>query len=114
MVVADYVAGVQEGAYRSLHPSGICLREGFKKNGQWHGSLITRGTLGRILDISQFNEGTGVYRIFSADETLVDEIPIVRGKPHGVALTWRRDSIVVTRCFKHGQCVAASIGRKDD
>jgi antitoxin component YwqK of YwqJK toxin-antitoxin module len=114
MVVADYVAGVQDGAYRSLHQSGICLREGFKKNGQWHGPLITRGTSGRILDISQFNEGTGVYRIFSADETLVDEIPIIWGKPHGVALTWRRDGIIVTRWFEHGQCVAASIGRKDN
>ena len=107
-IEAEYSEGVLNGIYRYWHPSGICLRDGFKKAGLWHGELITRGADGTILDVSEFNEGTGVYRIFNSNHQMTDEIPLVDGKPHGVVRTWQLGKLGLIRHFTNGKCIAAS------
>jgi antitoxin component YwqK of YwqJK toxin-antitoxin module len=104
----EYVNGVPNGVWRYWHEHGACLREGFKKNGQWHGKLITRAADGTVLDVSEFDEGTGVYRIFNSNHQLTDEVPLRRGRPHGVARRWVLGKLVETRHYVDGQCVAAS------
>jgi hypothetical protein len=73
-IESEYVDGVPNGIFRERLPSGACLREGYKKHGLWHGHLITRDRHGNVLDISEFNEGTGIYRIFDSTGLLTDEV----------------------------------------
>jgi len=107
-IEADYTDGVENGIYRYWHPRGVCLREGSKKAGLWHGKLITRSADGTVLDISDFNEGTGVYRIFNSNHQMTDEVPLVRGKAHGVVRTWRLGKLVLIRHYDRGKCIAAT------
>ncbi len=102
-----YVNGIPNGVYRYWHEFGTCLRDGFKKNGQWHGTLVTRSADGTVLDVSEFDEGTGVYRIFNSNHQLTDEVPLLRGKPHGVVRCWCLGKLVVTMYYDNGQCSAA-------
>jgi hypothetical protein len=107
-VETEYVAGVPNGRYRSWNEEGVCLREGFKKNGQWDGELITRNSDGTVLDVSTFNEGTGIYKIFNSNGRLTDEIPMQHGKPHGTAKRWVCGELVEMRHYVEGQCVAVN------
>lgn len=102
----EYVQGAPNGSYRYWHENGACLREGFKRNGQWHGTLIARAADGTVLDTSDFDEGTGVYRIFNSDHQLTDEIPLRHGRPHGTAKRWMLGKLVETRHYVDGQCIA--------
>jgi len=104
----EYVNGVPNGCYRYWHEQGVCIREGFTKNGQWDGKFITRKTDGTVLDVSEFNEGTGIYRIFNSNGQLTDEIPLQHGKPHGAAKRWCFGKLVEIRHYLDGQCVAAN------
>jgi hypothetical protein len=103
----EYVDGVPNGSYRSWLENGVCLREGCKRNGKWHGTLITRKSDGTVLDVSEFEDGTGTYRIFNTKGRLTDEVPLRNGKPHGVARRWRSEKLVVTEHFVDGKRVAA-------
>jgi antitoxin component YwqK of YwqJK toxin-antitoxin module len=103
----EYVNGVPNGIWRYWHPDGVCLRDGFRKNGQWHGTLVTRDTDGTVLDVSEFDEGTGVYRIFNSNKQMTDEIHLLHGKPHGVGRCWCFGKLVMTTYFDHGECYAA-------
>lgn len=101
-IETEYVKGVPNGCYRHWLKSGVCIREGRKKDGQWDGPLITRQADGTILDTSEFNAGTGTYRIFNAAGRLTDEIPLRHGKKHGAAKSWRSGKLVV-RHFVDGR-----------
>ena len=103
----QYVDGIANGPYRSILENGVVLREGCKKGGLWHGTLIVRNSHGEILDTSEFVDGTGVYRIFNSDGKMTDEVPLVHGKPHGVVRCWRRDRYNMARYYEHGVCIAA-------
>ena len=103
----EYVNGVPNGIYRSWNRDGACLREGSKKEGLWHGTLVTRSADGTLLDVSEFDEGTGVYRIFNSNHQMTDEVPMLRGKPHGVVRCWRLGKLVTTRFYHNGICSAA-------
>lgn len=94
---SDYVNGVPHGLHRSILENDVVCREGFKKNGLWHGTLITRKNDGTVLDTSEFVEGTGTYRIFTSSGKLVDEIPLLNGKRHGLVRCWRGGRLVETR-----------------
>lgn len=107
---AEYIDGVANGRFRSWNESGVCLREGFKKDGRWDGELITRGSDGTVLDVSEFREGTGVYRIFNARGQLTDEIPMRDGKAHGAAKRWVHGRLVEIRHYEDGACVAVNCG----
>jgi len=98
----EYVDGVANGAHRLWHEKGVCLREASVKGGQWHGTMIIRHCDGTVLDVSEFEDGTGTYRIYSSDGRLTDEIPLLHGKRHGVVRCWRRGKLVVTR-FDEGK-----------
>jgi len=101
------VNGIASGPYRSILDNGVVHREGYKKDGLWHGTIIVRSSRGEVLDTAEFVEGTGVYRIFSSEGKITDEVPLVHGKPHGVVRCWRRDSYNMTRYYEHGVCNAA-------
>jgi antitoxin component YwqK of YwqJK toxin-antitoxin module len=105
------VDGVRNGCYRSWNADGVCLREGSYRNGLRDGALITRKSDGTVLDASEFNEGTGTYRIFNASGQLTDEFPLRDGKLHGAATTWRGGKVAAIRHYVDGQCVAANCGR---
>jgi antitoxin component YwqK of YwqJK toxin-antitoxin module len=106
-IEAEYTDGTPNGIYRYWNQFGVCLREGTKKAGLLHGKFITRSGDGTVLDISEFNEGTGVYRIFNSNGQMTDEIPWVKGKAHGVVRTWCFGKLVLVRYFTNGQCDAA-------
>ena len=38
---------------------------------------------------------------------MTDEVPLVRGKPHGVVRCWRLGKLVTTRYYENGVCNAA-------
>jgi len=78
-----FVNGIANGPYRSILENGIVHREGYKKDGLWHGTVIVRDSRGGILDTSEFVDGTGVYRIFNSAGQLTDEVQLIRGEPHG-------------------------------
>ena len=103
----QYVNGIASGPYRSILDNGVVHREGYKKDGLWHGTIIVRSSRGEVLDTAEFVEGTGVYRIFNSEGKMTDEVPLVHGKPHGVVRCWRRDSYNMTRYYEHGVCNAA-------
>lgn len=105
----EYVNGIANGPYRSILENGVTHREGFKKNGLWHGTLIVRNCRGEVLDSTEFHEGTGIYRIFNSAGQMTDEVPLVHGKPHGAARCWRYGKLAMTRYFDHGICSAALI-----
>ena len=63
----EYVNGSADGSYRYVLNNGVCTRESSLKNGQWHGTMIIRSSEGTVLDASEFDEGSGVYRLFSSD-----------------------------------------------
>ena len=107
-IEAEYIDGVANGIYRYWHPCGVCLREGSKKAGLWHGKLITRSTDGTVLDVSEFHEGTGTYRIFNTNKQMTDEIPMVRGKTHGIVRTWQLGELTWVRHYVDGQCISAT------
>lgn len=108
----EFVNGVQEGIYRAWTRDGVCLREGTKRNGHWHGTLITRAADGIILDMAPFDHGTGVYRIFNTIGQLVDEIPLRAGKHHGMARRWLAGKPVETRHYIDGVCQAINLEAK--
>jgi antitoxin component YwqK of YwqJK toxin-antitoxin module len=85
----EYVDGIANGISRRINENGVCTRECTMKDGQRHGTLITRDANGTVLDTSEFIDGTGIYRIFNAAGRLRDEIPLIRGKSHGLAKRWR-------------------------
>jgi hypothetical protein len=88
------VNSVPNGRYRSRLLNGVCLREASVKDGQWHGTMTVRRSDGVVLDVSEFENGTEVYRIFTADGRLTDQIPLRRGKS-------------VVRYFIDGWCTGA-------
>lgn len=104
----QYRNGIKDGISRSWNQQGVCLREGFIRHGQWRGTLITRSSDGTILDSAVFDDGTGVYKIFNANDQLIDEIPMRSGKPHGASRTWLRGRLVLTRHYSDGLCEAAN------
>ncbi|HSZ56745.1 MAG TPA: hypothetical protein VK797_13840 [Tepidisphaeraceae bacterium] len=65
----EYVNGIANGSYRSILENGIVHREGYKKDGVWHGTPIVRNSDGEVLDTGDFVDGTGVYRIFQFGRT---------------------------------------------
>ena len=103
----QYVEGIENGPFRSILENGVVHREGRKKDGVWHGTLVVRNSRGEVLDTTEFVEGTGVYRIFNSAGQMTDEVPLVRGKPHGVVRCWRLGKLVTTRYYEHGKCNAA-------
>jgi len=107
-IETEYVNGVPNGIFRYWHEGGACLREGFKINGLWHGKLITRSTDGSVLDVSDFDEGTGVYRIFNSNNQMTDEVPMLRGTIHGVIRCWRLGKLITTSFFDNGVCNAVT------
>jgi antitoxin component YwqK of YwqJK toxin-antitoxin module len=79
-----YADGVREGHFRYILPNGVVQREGQCHEDEFHGTMITRDSTGQILDRSTFVNGTGVYRIFTSEGSLSWEIPLRRGKRHGL------------------------------
>ena len=77
-----YVNGIANGLHRSVLENGVLHREGCKRDGHWHGTLIVRNSRGEVSDVCEFVDGTGVYRIFNAADQMTDEVPMVHGKPH--------------------------------
>lgn len=78
------VGGAKTGPWRRLLSDGSVHRECDLVDGEFHGAMVTRGRAGLILDLSGFVHGTGVYRIFTSDDRLAWEIPLVRGRKHGL------------------------------
>jgi hypothetical protein len=109
-IEVEYVNGIRNGVYRHWLKNGVCHREGYTKNGQWHGRLINRASNGAILDETEFVEGTGTYRIFNSNDQLTDEIPLRHGQPHGSARRWILGNLVETRHYVDGQCIAVNCG----
>ena len=107
-VEAEYVNGVQEGVYRYVKANGVCIREGRKKGGRWHGRHIIRAADGTVLSDSEFIDGNGIYRIFNTAKQLTDEVPLFDGRPHGTAKRWVRGVLVELRHYENGMCVAVS------
>src|SRR6478752_10728598 len=101
-----YVNGIKEGVYRYVKPNGVCIREGSKRAGRWHGRHIIRAEDGTVLSDSEFIDGTGVYRIFNSSKQLTDEVPLHDGKPHGITKRWVRGILVELRHYENGKCVA--------
>jgi len=106
---SEWVNGIADGVYRSWNAAGVCLRDGYKKDGKWHGPLTTCDSSGRILDVSAFHEGTGTYRIFNARGQMTDEIPLVHGKRHGTSKRWVFGKLVELRHCVDGVCVAINL-----
>jgi hypothetical protein len=104
----EYVNGVKNGVFRRWDKNGVCRREGFGKEGKYHGQLIIRNSDGTVLDESVFDEGTGIYRIFNSSGRLTDEIPMRHGRAHGTAKRWVNERLVELRYYVDGQCVGAS------
>jgi len=105
----EYVDGIREGVHRYVKANGVCIREGQKKVGKWHGRHIIRATDGTVLSDSEFTEGTGIYRIFNSAKQLTDEIPLRDGKPHGTAKRWVFGNLVELRNYNEGLCIAVTM-----
>jgi antitoxin component YwqK of YwqJK toxin-antitoxin module len=105
----EYEGGVPNGRVREWNGDGRLLLEGFVKNGQWHGPLTRWGTDGELLDVSHFDQGTGIYRIFFSSGKLAREIHLKSGKPHGVTKCWNsRGELVSEELYRDGTLVHSS------
>jgi antitoxin component YwqK of YwqJK toxin-antitoxin module len=103
----EYVAGKPNGRFRFYLPNGVVQREGSMIEGLYHGEMTVRNSWGVVLDVSHFEHGTGVYRIFMSSGHLGWEIPIRGGKKHG--LVKRFDVHGALRCiedYRDGQLVS--------
>jgi antitoxin component YwqK of YwqJK toxin-antitoxin module len=103
----EYVAGRPNGRFRVYLHNGVVQREGFKVDGLYHGELITRNNRGEVLDVSRFEHGTGVYRIFMTSGQLAWEISIRAGKRHGPTkrFNWRGELVRVEE-YRDGELSA--------
>lgn len=86
-----YVDGVPHGPFRIIARTGVAIREGEHYEGRYHGVMTIRSRAGNELDRATFEHGTGLYRIFTTDERLAWEIPLVRGAKHGTVRRLHQD-----------------------
>jgi antitoxin component YwqK of YwqJK toxin-antitoxin module len=103
----EYVAGKPNGRFRVYLRNGVVQREGFMVDGLYHGELVTRDDRGEVLDVSRFEHGTGVYRIFMTSGQLAWEISIRSGRRHGPTkrFNWRGE-LVRVEDYRDGDRVA--------
>jgi antitoxin component YwqK of YwqJK toxin-antitoxin module len=99
----EYVHGVEHGAYRHKLVSGVCLREGFKKNGLDHGDVTVRDSEGNLLSSYYFENGTGTHYIYNTSGAIGWEIPYLGGKPHGIKRHYINGKVVSEQEYCHGQ-----------
>jgi hypothetical protein len=78
------VGGAKTGLWRRFLGDGRVQRECVLVDGMLHGTLITRGSRGQIIDQASFIHGTGIYRIFTSDDRLGWEVALVDGRKHGL------------------------------
>jgi antitoxin component YwqK of YwqJK toxin-antitoxin module len=86
-----YENGRPNGRFRRYLNNGVIHREGSMLNGLYHGEMIVRDSSGNVLDVSHFEHGTGIYRIFMSGGQLGWEIPIRNGKRHGLVKRFKVD-----------------------
>ncbi len=79
----EFVGGKPHGRLRVILPNGVVQRECSLVKGQYHGEMTVRDAHGSILDVSSFDHGTGVYRIFMTGGQLGWEIHLRAGLRHG-------------------------------
>ena len=101
-----YVDGRKEGRITSFAEDGRRLREGYKVNGQWHGTMSIWGENENLIDQSEWVNGTGTYRIFYCSGVLAVEQQFLHGKRHGVLRKWNEHGeLTVTAYYEDGQLV---------
>ena len=101
-----YVDGRKEGRVTSFAADGRRTREGYKLNGQWHGTMSIWGEDEELLDQTEWVNGTGTYRIFYCSGVLASEHQFSNGKPHGIGRKWNgRGELTVTAYFEDGKLV---------
>ena len=95
----EYVDGVPNGRVRRWSRDCRLLFEGHVKDGLWHGALTHWGANGDVLDVSRFDHGTGIYRIYSSSGKLAQEISLRAGKRDGITRRWNglRELVSVER-----------------
>ena len=99
----EFIDGKSNGSVRVWTSDGQLLREGTSCDGLWHGPLTTRNAQGEILDVSHFEHGTGIYRIFNTRGQLGWEINLRAGKRHGLTQRWIAGELVSVERYEHGQ-----------
>jgi antitoxin component YwqK of YwqJK toxin-antitoxin module len=92
----EYGNGRPNGQFRVYLGNGIVHREGWLVDGLYHGEMIVRDSSGRVLDVSHFEHGTGIYRIFMSGGQLGSEIPIRNGKRHGLVKRFKVDGSLIS------------------
>lgn len=80
----SYLSGVQTGPARIVLRNGITQRKYELLDGKFHGTMSVYSSSRQLLDQSEFENGTGTYHIFTTDGHLGWEIPLVKGKKHGI------------------------------
>jgi len=81
----EMVEGVRTGLWRVILANGVVQRECLIQDGLYHGEMVVRNDRGEVLDVSPFDRGSGIYRIFMSSGKLGWEIEVRGGKKHGLA-----------------------------
>jgi len=101
-----YLNGRIEGRVTIFDSNGQKLREGTKVNGQWHGTLRQWNSEGVLIDSTDWDHGTGVYRIYYTSGILAFEQQIRNGLRHGLLRKWNGQGVLtVAAYYEDGQII---------
>jgi antitoxin component YwqK of YwqJK toxin-antitoxin module len=102
----SYVNGQLQGKSTQWNSRGQKLMECDYKDGQRHGALTKWNGEGEIIDVSEWENGTGTYRIYYASGVLSSEHQMRHGKPHGVTREWNgRGEMTCTEHYEDGKLI---------
>lgn len=102
-----YVDGRLHGQSIEWNGHGQKLKECNYKDGQRHGTLTQWNCENEVIDVSEWDNGIGTYRIFYASGQLSSEHQMRYGKPHGITKQWNgKGELTCTECYNDGKLIS--------
>jgi antitoxin component YwqK of YwqJK toxin-antitoxin module len=99
-----YVNGRIQGRVTVYCGNGRRIREFHILDGQRHGTETQWSADGEVLNASEWEHGTGTYRIFYSSGQLSSEQQMRHGKPHGIARYWNgKGELACTEYYEDGK-----------
>ncbi len=102
----SYLNGELHGKSTQWNDRGQKLMECTYKDGRRHGTLTRWNCEGKVLDVSQWVNGTGTYRIHYSSGVLCSEQQLRHGTPHGVKRQWNgKGELTCTEYYEDGELI---------
>ena len=106
MSEASYLNGRLHGRHTSYGGMGQKHRESYHGQRAAHGTATQWNSKGEIIDVSEWDHGTGTFRIFYSSGQLCSEHQQRSGKSHGVTRYWNGKGVLIcTEYYEDGRLV---------